>query len=307
LQDVLLSPDQPVSGRTIFFHETKRHSIASHYVLNLTARQACSIESAALHNPNFKVFVLFSSSLHLPKAEDKRFALLNAILSYENVQLRQVNLKRYAKDTPVEQWVAKGQLLRSSFLTEHTSDLLRLLSLYRWGGIYLDTDVVVLRSLEYVPLNYVGAHDGVTLGNAVISLEARGQGHDIAELFLREFQRNFNGKLYLSNGPELMTRVVGGICGAIAVREMLDDPKRCRGLQVFNSTAFFPVHWRNWTQFFEPKLLDQTMARTKDSYMIHLWNKVSYRRSFKVGTNYAYGKYAQQHCPKTFAAAGECF
>lgn len=113
LEDVLLSPVQPISGRTIFFHETKRHSAGDQYVLNFTTRVACSIESAALHNPNFKVFVLFSSSLRLPKAGDRRFAQLDAILSYKNVQLRQVSLKQYAKDTPVEQWVQQGVLQRS--------------------------------------------------------------------------------------------------------------------------------------------------------------------------------------------------
>lgn len=113
LEDVLLSPVQPISGRTIFFHETKRHAPGDQYVLNFTTRVACSIESAALHNPNFKVFVLFSSSLRLPKPGDRRFAQLDAILSYKNVQLRQVSLRQYAKDTPVEQWVQQGVLQRS--------------------------------------------------------------------------------------------------------------------------------------------------------------------------------------------------
>lgn len=113
LEDVLLSPVQPISGRTIFFHETKRHNRAEKYVLNLTTRVACSIESAALHNSNFKIFVLFSSSLYFPKPGDRRFPILNAILSYKNVNLRQVNLKQYAKHTPVEQWVQQGVLQRS--------------------------------------------------------------------------------------------------------------------------------------------------------------------------------------------------
>lgn len=165
--------------------------------------------------------------------------------------------------------------------------------------------MVVLRSLEYVPLNYVGAHDNFTLGNGIISLEARGQGHQIAELFLREFQQNYNGKIYLSNGPELMTRVVGNICGTKVIPEMQDNPERCGGLRVFNRSAFYPVHWPNWTHFFEPKFMDETMASTRDSYLIHLWNRMSHKSIFKVGTDYAYGKYAQQHCPKTFAATQE--
>lgn len=113
LEDVLLSPVQPISGRTIFFHETKRHNRGEKYVLNLTTRVACSIESAALHNPNFKIFVLFSGSLFLPKPGDRRYPKLAAILSYKNVQLRQLSLKQYAKHSPVEHWVQQGVLQRS--------------------------------------------------------------------------------------------------------------------------------------------------------------------------------------------------
>lgn len=113
LEDVLLSRVKPPPGRTIFFHETRCHPTNSHYILNLTARQACAIESAALHNPNFQVYVLFASRTHIPKENDPRVKLLNAILSYKNVHLRQLNLWQYAKDTPIENWLKKGDLLSS--------------------------------------------------------------------------------------------------------------------------------------------------------------------------------------------------
>ncbi|KAH8404536.1 hypothetical protein KR222_011798, partial [Zaprionus bogoriensis] len=305
LEDVLLSKVKPPPGRTIFFHETRCHPPDVQYILNLTARQACAIESAALHNPNFQVFVLFASRTYLPKADDPRSKLLNAVLSYKNVQLRQLNLWQYAKDTPIEDWVNKGELLASSFLTEHTSDLLRLLSVFRFGGIYLDIDVVVLRSLEYVPLNYVGAHDNVTLGNAVISLEPRGAGHKIGELFLRDFQRHYNGNIYV--GMSLISRVVKRICATDSIREMQSDAKRCRGLHVYNSTAFFTIPSHHWQHFFEAKMLNETMAKTKDAFLIHLWNKGSHQRLIKVGSNTAYEKYAEKHCPKAYAAAGDYF
>lgn len=191
-----------------------------------------------------------------------------------------------------------------SYLTEHTSDLLRLLSVYRYGGIYLDIDVVVLRSLEYVPLNYVCAHDNSTLGNAVISLEPRGAGHEIGERFLRDFQQNYNGKLY---GPSLISRVVRKICGTNSIKEMEADPERCGGLHVYNSTAFFAIPSHHWKHFLEPSSLNDTMTKTKDSYLIHLWNKSSYKHLIKVGSNTAYAKYAEKHCPKAYAAAGEYF
>jgi len=111
LEDVQFSDKIPPPGRTIFFHETRCHTSSSKYIFNLSARQACAIESAALHNPNFQVFVLFSSSTYL--SDDQKNPILDALRSYKNVHLRQLNIWRYAKDTPIEDWFKKGDLFRS--------------------------------------------------------------------------------------------------------------------------------------------------------------------------------------------------
>ncbi|KAH8376753.1 hypothetical protein KR093_001155 [Drosophila rubida] len=307
LQDVLRAYIKPAPGKTIFFHETRCHPPGSKYIMNLTARQACSIESAALHNPNFQVFVLFASPTYLPKAEDPKLPLIEALQSYKNVHFRQLNIWRYAKGTPIEDWVNKGDLFESSFLTEHASDLMRLMSLYRYGGIYMDIDVVVLRSMENLPLNYVGAEDSETLCNAVLSLEPKGKGHEIAELFLREFQQHFNGQLYTNNGPSLMGRVTKKICNSTSIKDIVAASRNCNGFKVFNSTVFYPIPWPAWRRFVEPQYLNDTLATTKDSYLVHLWNKVSFEERIKVGENTAYGKFAHDHCPKVNAAAGEYF
>ncbi|KAH8402945.1 hypothetical protein KR222_000558 [Zaprionus bogoriensis] len=305
MEDVLDAEEKPRPGRTIFFHETRSHPSEPHYILNLTARQACAIESAALHNPHFQIFVLFASTTYLPKDGDPEKPLVDAILRYDNVQLRRLDLTRYAENTPIEKWLQKGDLSRSSFLIEHTSDLLRLLSLYRYGGIYLDLDVVVLRSLEHVPLNYVGAHDDSTLGNAVISMEPSGVGHEFAAIFLHDFEVNYNGNEYVGNGPSLISRVMKDICKTNSVPEMSADAERCKGFKVFDETAFFPLRSEHWRYYFEPEFLEEVMNKTINSFMIHLWNKGSYQRIVKVGTNYAFGKFAEQNCPRTFESAGD--
>lgn len=133
LEDVLSTEPMPIPGRSIFFHETschrpkrKRQRPDSQYnMLQLTARQACAIESAALHNPNFQVFVLFagptyrhygnssSSSASGSSGNQRHQPIIDAILSYKNVHLRQLNLWRYAAGTPIEEWLKDGRLFRS--------------------------------------------------------------------------------------------------------------------------------------------------------------------------------------------------
>ncbi|KAH8262905.1 hypothetical protein KR044_001773, partial [Drosophila immigrans] len=271
----------------------------------LTARQACSIESAALNNPNFQVFIIFATPTYT--SDDETDPILDALRSYSNIHLRYLNIWRYAKDTPIEKWLKQGDLFHSEYLTEHMSDLLRLITLYRFGGIYMDLDVVVLRSLELLPLNFVGAHDNETLGNAVIGVEPRGVGHELTELLLRHYQQRYNAEDYVSNGPTLISTVFGKFCNNTSVKKMQENPANCRGFKVFNETAFFPLSWPEWSYFILPNYKTETLERTKDSYLIHLWNKASYTTLFKVGADNAYGKYAELYCPKSYAAAGRYF
>lgn len=64
LLDVLKAKKQPSRGQNIFFHETTNFKrIEKSSVVQLTAREACAIESAALHNPGLTVFVLLPAPL----------------------------------------------------------------------------------------------------------------------------------------------------------------------------------------------------------------------------------------------------
>ncbi|XP_034474400.1 lactosylceramide 4-alpha-galactosyltransferase-like [Drosophila innubila] len=321
LDDVLLTEPKPVPGRSIFFHETSCHrpkrkrqrpgqSFDTQYnMLQLTARQSCAIESAALHNPNFHVFVLFAGPTyrHSDNNSQHQQPLIDALLSYKNVQLRQLNLWRYAKGTPIEDWLNDGKLFRSSYLFSHISDFLRFLTLYRYGGLYLDMDVVMLRSIEDVPPNFTGAESNTHLAAGVMSFAATGFGHEMADLCLRDFINNFDGSDWGNNGPGVITRVAQAICGTKDITLMLEDRKRCLGFKIFDRNAFYAVPWKHWRHFFEPQLLEQTLAHTKDSILVHVWNKHSKQQAIKVGSSTAYGKYAEQHCPRSYAAAGEYF
>ncbi|KAH8260813.1 hypothetical protein KR038_001167 [Drosophila bunnanda] len=314
LEDVLLAEPKPVPGRSIFFHETscQQNEKRRYKLMELTARQACAIESAALHNPNFQVFVLFAGPTYRISNSggtnnSNTQPLVEAILSYSNVHLRRLNLWSYAAGTPIEEWLKDGSLFLSSYLFSHISDFLRYLTLYRYGGLYLDMDVVVLRNMEEVPPNYTGAESNTHLAAGVMSLAATGFGHEIAESCLRDLQLNFDGKDWGNNGPGVITRVAQKICGTKNIEVMQEDHKRCLGFKVFGRGAFYAVPWKQWRDFFEPEKLSQTMALTKDSYVVHVWNKHSSTLKIKRGTKSAYAKYAEQNCPRAYKASGEYF
>lgn len=147
-------------------------------------RQACSVETAAYLNPNRDVFVLFSAPVGFYR--DKTTSpVLEALNTYDNVHLRNLNLNEYMDDTPAEEWFETEKLFSSNFLVGHMSDLLRLVTLYKYGGTYLDLDIFLLQSLDNLPKNFAAAEVVNLVNNAVINFDSEGIGHDIVAKLIR--------------------------------------------------------------------------------------------------------------------------
>uniref|UniRef100_A0A1S4LPB7 Uncharacterized protein n=2 Tax=Ixodes scapularis TaxID=6945 RepID=A0A1S4LPB7_IXOSC len=50
--------------------------------------------------------------------------------------------------TPLSTWNFSGAMRSSSYPAVHMADVLRLAVVYKYGGVYLDLDIVMLRSLQ---------------------------------------------------------------------------------------------------------------------------------------------------------------
>ncbi|XP_060666538.1 lactosylceramide 4-alpha-galactosyltransferase-like isoform X1 [Drosophila nasuta] len=304
LEDILLSEEKPTPGMTIFFLETSCPCSENDFNFStLSSRQACAIESAALHNPNLDIYVIFAC----PHFRYRFDPIMDVILSYRNIRLRRVNLWRFGEDTPLEDWMWQEELFSARFLMNNISNLLRLLCLYHFGGIYMDLDVIVLRSFENQLSNFVGAEAKQYISNAVIGLESNGFGHKLAELLLRDFEENFNGDIWAHNGPRNILSVMTQICGTNNVSLMETNRYQCQGVKVFNHKAFFEIQGYHWAHFFEPKYANKTLLRLRNSYLTHIWNRYSTKRSLRVDSNAAYIQLARRHCPRVLAITKEYF
>lgn len=133
----------PTKGKSIFFHETSCASSVQGGIV-LTARQACAVESAAKMNPELHVYLLFTAPINLGNSTAKS-KFVSQLLSYPNVHIRHLNFERYFVGSPLEQWYRSGALKASKWPRSHASDVLRFLTLWKYGGTYLDLDVVVKR------------------------------------------------------------------------------------------------------------------------------------------------------------------
>lgn len=137
-----LNPNE-VTMNSIFFLET---SCNHNHGINLNLRQSCAIESAAKLNPNLKIFVLFVA----PTFINYESRVLNSLSQYSNVNLRFINFIKYADNTPLQNFVTSNTIFTSNWPVSHTSDLLRFLTLWKFGGTYLDLDVVLMKLIHFL-------------------------------------------------------------------------------------------------------------------------------------------------------------
>lgn len=300
LEDVLDSDRLPRDDKTIFFHIT--NCLEDGYA-KLSSRQACAVESAAKNNPSLDVFVLFSSPVTISSNKSNA---IEALLSYENVFLRNNNLWKYTEGTPAEKWFQSEVIFTSNYMYSHLSDLARYTSLWRFGGIYMDVDVVVVKSLEEVPLNFAGAENLKFVASGIMGLERHGLGHQVADECLKLLVAEFDGQGWNSNGPMIITNVLKRkICKEEQTHLM--TPSRCSRFMVYPPQTFYAIPFKDWPYFFKDMYLSYCIHRTKDSLLVHLWNKASSSMPLKVGKHTCYGAYAGMHCPKAYYSSGELF
>lgn len=298
LQEVLTSGRQPTKGKTIFFHVTECNP--SHRI-SLTSRQACVIESAAFNNPTVDVFVLFACPTYVPYDLDSD--VIKSLLKRKNIFLRNNNLWNYTKGTPAEGWFRGETIFRSDFLSTHLSELLRLVTLWRYGGIYLNLDVLVLNDLYYFPPNTIGALDNSTVGNAVINIDDSAESHRIITTILKHFIGNYRGDSLEHNGPQQITSVLKEkICKVNETSEMTAE--QCSGLDVYPSRTYYPIEKENARYLFEENYLQEAMETTHFTLTVRLWDEVTRDRKYEIGTISALGLHAYANCPRVYQSTG---
>ncbi|KAF5728928.1 putative Alpha 1 4-glycosyltransferase family protein [Tripterygium wilfordii] len=247
-------------------------------------RELFAIESLFKSHPN-ACLVIVSNSMDSQKGNrilrpfwDKGFKLIAINPDFDYI----------FKNTPAELWfnrLKEGKVDPGEVsLGQNLSNLLRLALLYKFGGIYIDTDVIVLKSLAKLR-NSIGAQTinletgkWSRLNNAVLIFDKQ---HPLLFKFIEEFAFTFDGNKWGHNGPYLASRVV----------------KRIDGRPGFNFTvlppsAFYPVNWSRIRSLFRgprdkvhSKWLHTKLDQIrKESFAVHLWNKQSRKMKVENGS-----------------------
>lgn len=162
-------------------------------------------------------------------------------------------------------------------LAQNLSNLIRLVVLYKYGGVYIDTDFVTLQDFGTLR-NSIGAQSASHLGNwtrlnnAVLIFD---KNHSLLYNFIEEFALTFDGNKWGYNGPYLVSRVVERI-----TRSYNNE----LNFSVLPPSAFYPVDWTRIGGLFKRPVnrahrrwVEAKVVQLKESYGVHLWNKQSRR------------------------------
>ncbi len=120
---------------------------------DLNARQSCAAESTAKHNLNRVVKIYLSISCDYEESYPENTMLKKILQQYNNINVIFLNETLYFKKTVLENWYNERIWEKSPHKCVHLSEFLRLVSLFKGGGLFIDIDTVVtLRPLNKLKL-----------------------------------------------------------------------------------------------------------------------------------------------------------
>ncbi|XP_075556408.1 lactosylceramide 4-alpha-galactosyltransferase-like isoform X2 [Dermacentor variabilis] len=254
----------------IFFLETGGHGL-------ITARMACAVESAARLHPSWTVYLLSVAYGEEASKGNATFAgpFARMLRTIPNVVMSAIRPKEVLQGTPLESWYESGILSKSAYPVEHLADALRLAVLYKQGGVYLDIDVIVMRSLDSLSSCVFQApvNNGDMVANSFLAFH-RG---DPFLLYLMQLARQvYRPRAWSSIGPLLLRRATLARCGAERVTALLG--RQCggdAGFTVMPHWMFLAVSANDWQVFFTANASRQAWLMSDRSYAMHVYNKFS--------------------------------
>lgn len=297
-EQIVMPSHQSFFNRTIYFIESKQ---PNDNILNISPRHACAVESAAKNNPDWNITLIALNITDL----NENSLFIKALRLYPNINIINTTLVEFSKGTIAEEWVSKKVIDKSKHPVVHFSDFMRLLVLHKFGGLYLDTDFIVLKSLNGFIPNWSVAETTYWVASAAMSFDSNGYGHYLTEILVREFINSYNGSQYAYNGPGLLTRVAQKLCFTTETVKMKRG--KCYDFEVLPTKLFYPIGYDADRPLFDVKELNKTLDILKDAYAVHWWNGLIGSKHLKVGTQAALGVLAERHCPTVYSVTKEEF
>eukprot|EP00079_Xenopus_tropicalis_P010339 XP_002935118.1 PREDICTED: alpha-1,4-N-acetylglucosaminyltransferase-like [Xenopus tropicalis] len=271
-------------GNGIFFVETTDRMEPPYVTL-------CAVESAARIYPN-RPIAFFMKGLPEDRDGDKAKYRIRTLSSYDNIYLFPLRLEEVFYDTPLLSWYRKVKPEHESYWTDVTSDASRLALIWKYGGIYMDNDIISVRP---VPLkNFVAAESNDVYSNSIFGCVPH---HMFSWRSMEDFVQNYNGSILGHQGPALFARILKKVFCVLRGFKYTEDV-RCGNMTLTNPDRFYPIPESSWKKYYE--VVDQ-FRPFSSSYAVHLFeNSNQGKYNMVPGSKTLVDRLYEQYCPYTY-------
>ena len=190
----------------------------------------------------------------------------------------------------------------SPYRATHTADAVRLLLIYKYGGMYLDLDYVVLRDLTHYKNMLL--EEGETPGkgklavtNSAFMFTAK---HPFLLAAMKALEERYNKNCWDCIGPKLLTGVAKNMTNAT----MINDIPASANINVTPMKRMMPVKW-NFAQrlyFPEKPVSFKTWEKMfQHSSTVHFFGKMTECTAVRDDPRYsAYAVLGPRYCPHAY-------
>ncbi|XP_019398509.1 PREDICTED: alpha-1,4-N-acetylglucosaminyltransferase [Crocodylus porosus] len=258
---------------------------------------SCSVESTAriYHDRPIVFFMkgLKSNIRWHPKNTSTAFSLLSAI---KNVFIVPLQMETLLQKTPLLSWYHKvNETLEKNWI-HISSDASRLAIIWKYGGLYMDTDIISIRPIPVK--TFIAAQASKVASNGIFSFPRH---HSFIWNCMKNFVENYNADIWGHQGPYLMTRVLKTLCNLTDFKAVEDQ---CyQNIFFLNPQRFYPIPYPLWEKYYEVWDLHTNFSDSyfSDSYALHLWNYMNQQQKAVVaGSNTLAENLYKTYCPITY-------
>lgn len=270
------------------------HQVLTTGTAYLSTINVRSIESLFFVYPNCRLHLHYNKKAEVDRDHPRLKPLLDAgynisLLPYDPAKQLRTAAKLSARtDGLVNSTLAKNYIglikpkySKEKFWYSNEANLLRLCLLYVVGGTYMDTDVILARSIDSID-NVVAGSKSKSIHCAVLRFTEPGNTYLAATI--QNFISNYNGEKWGNNGPSAFRRTAeeypellcpGDVGLARNAKPKSDD---CQ-VHILAGSTFAPVRWRDWEETCsnpeKSPVGKEAKAIFKHSYAVHLNNQIT--------------------------------
>ncbi|XP_004625044.1 alpha-1,4-N-acetylglucosaminyltransferase [Octodon degus] len=278
--DALLS-----QGHSIVFLETSER-------LEPPPLVSCAVESAAKTYPEQPVVFFMKGLNHSTQPpSNSSHPGLSLLSAMDNVFLSPLDLNRLFEDTPLFSWYTHINSKAEKHWLHVSSDASRLAIIWKYGGIYMDTDVISIRPIPEE--NFLAAQSSQVSSNGVFGFLPH---HPFLWECMENFVEHYNSHIWGNQGPILITRMLRLWCKLRDFQELSDH--RCQNMSFLHPHRFYPISFSHWKRYYE---VWDTEPTFNNSYALHLWNHMNQGKKTVIkGSNTLVENLYRKYCPTTY-------